>query len=90
MRADTIRWRGVMSEDRGDGLDITDLRRFLGDAEELAHDLGTWAGIAVPLVLLNGNGTIRHIWVGVQRRRLLGRSGGAGDVAAGPAGAAAP
>lgn len=68
-RADTFRWRGVASDDRSDGLTILDLQTFLGDAEELAHELGTWAGISVPVVLLNRDCTIRHIWVGVQRRR---------------------
>ena len=69
-RADTIRWRGVMSEDKGkDGLSMLDLQTFLGDAEELALDLGTWAGIAVPIALVNNDCTIRHLWVGVQRKR---------------------
>jgi hypothetical protein len=74
VRADTIRWRGVMSETRDRGLSIIDLRRFLADADDLAIQLGTWAGTAVPIVLPNDDCTIRHIWVGVEHRpwpRLL-------------------
>ncbi len=74
-RADTIRWRGVMSGDNPQGLDLEDLRRFIGDAEELAHQLGAYAGIAVPIALVNDDCTIRHIWVGVERRRLSLRRG---------------
>ena len=69
MRADTIRWRGVMSSDKPGGLDLTDLRTFIDDADELAHQLGAWAGLAVPLVFPNDDCTIHHIWVGVDRRR---------------------
>jgi hypothetical protein len=70
VRADTFRWRGVGSETHGDGLALVDLRRFLADADDLALQLGTWAGLAVPVVLPNHDGTIRHIWVGVQHRPL--------------------
>jgi hypothetical protein len=67
---DTIRWRGVLAEDDGgDGLCIADLRAFLADADALAEQLGTCAGDAVPLVAVRKNGAIRHIWVGVKRRR---------------------
>jgi hypothetical protein len=69
VRADTFRWRGVMSETSGDGLSILDLRTFLADVDELALQLDTWAGISVPVVLLNDDCTIRRIWVGVQRKR---------------------
>jgi hypothetical protein len=69
VRADTFRWRGVMSETSGDGLSVLDLRTFLDDVDELAVQLDTWAGISVPVVLLNDDCTIRHIWVGVRRKR---------------------
>lgn len=91
MRADTIRWRGVQSAENRDGLSILDLRDFLADVDELAAQLESWAGLGVPVVLLNEDATIRHIWVGVQRRRIIGgwRRRGAGDVVAGPTGEAA-
>jgi hypothetical protein len=68
VRYDTIRWRGVMSETNRDGLAMIDLRRFMADADDLAIQLGAWAGLSVPLVLLNPDSTIRHIWVGVEHR----------------------
>jgi hypothetical protein len=70
VRGDTIRWRGVLAEDDGkSGLTIADLRAFLADADALAGLLGTCAGDAVPLVAVHRDGAIRHIWVGVARRR---------------------
>ena len=70
-RADTIRWRGVMSADHPEGLNLTDLGAFLRDAAALADQLGTWDGIgaAVPIALVNPDSSIRHLWVGVERRR---------------------
>lgn len=79
MRGDTFRWRGVMTERSEGGLSILDLRAFLGDADDLAIQLGVWAGTSVPLVVPNQDGTIRHLWVGVQhrnwpRRLAIGRA----------------
>jgi hypothetical protein len=71
----TIRWRGVMSETKSEGLDMTDLATFIHDAEELSRQLGVWPGIAVPVVVANYDGSIRRIWVGVQRRRWTRLSG---------------
>ena len=69
-RGDTVRWRGVLAEDDGrSGLTIADLRAFLADADNLAAREGLSAGDAVPLVATHGDGAIRHIWVGVARRR---------------------
>jgi hypothetical protein len=59
-----------MTERSEGGLSILDLRAFLGDADDLAIQLGVWAGTAVPLVVANQDGTIRHLWVGVQHRNL--------------------
>jgi hypothetical protein len=72
---DTIRWRGIMTETKRDGLDITDLRKFLADVEDLSFELGTWPGLKIPVVVANYDGTIRRIWVGVQRRRWTRLSG---------------
>jgi hypothetical protein len=67
---ETLRWRGVLAEDDGDGLTIAELRAFLADAEALAGVLGVDVDQARPLVAnTRANGAIRHIWVGVARRR---------------------
>jgi hypothetical protein len=74
-RADTLLWRGVISADNPEGLNLTDLGGFLRDAAHLAEQVGTWDGIgaAVPIVLVNRDSTIRHLWVGVERRWRPGR-----------------
>lgn len=73
---DTIRWRGVLAEDDGHGLTIADLRAFIADADALAHQLGVSAGDAIPLVATRRDGSIRHIWAGVTRRRWRTWPGG--------------
>lgn len=69
MSGDTLRWRGVLAKDHGDGLTIAELRAFLADAESLAGVLGVDVDQARPLVATRGDGAIRHMWVGVARRR---------------------
>ena len=69
MNVDTLRWRGVLAEGQGDGLTIAELRAFIADAEGLAGVLGVDVDQARPLVATRSNGAIRHIWVGVARRR---------------------
>jgi hypothetical protein len=86
---DTLRWRGVLAEDRtGAGLTIADLRAFIADADALAAILGVDVDQARPLVADYGGGAIRHLWVGVSRRSW--RRWRHEDVVAGPTGAAAP
>jgi hypothetical protein len=71
-RGDTVRWRGVLAEDRtGRGLTVAQLRQFVDDAEELARWEGADIELARPLVAVSSGGAIRHIWLGVARRSWL-------------------
>jgi len=70
MNGDTIRWRGVVARNKDhSGLTIADLRAFLAETDAVAARFGISSGEVVPLVALNRDDTIRHIWAGVVRKR---------------------
>ena len=67
---DTKRWHGLeRSAPDGLGLTVPELAAFLAAAQAEAARAGASLDTTEPVVMINGNGGVRHIWVQIRPRR---------------------